>query len=155
MCEFLGIEVQKGKDGSLSLRQPQLIDSILKDLNLGNGQVSSRMTPALKTRILHKDAQGEPFHESFHYRSIIGKLNYLEKSTRPDLSFAVHQCARFCSDPRKSHATTVKYIGRYLATTKEKGIHVKPNNKGFEGYVDASHTGDWKQTAAIDDPTTA
>jgi hypothetical protein len=155
MCEFLGIEVQKGKDGSLCLCQPQLIDSILKDLNLGNGQVSSRTTPVLKTRILHKDAQGEPFDESFHYRSIIGKLNYLEKSTRPDLSFAVHQCARFCSDPRKSHATAVKYIGRYLATTKDKGIHVKPNDKGFECYVDASHAGDWKQSAAIDDPATA
>jgi hypothetical protein len=65
MCEFLGIEVQRGKDGSLSLRQPQLFDSILKDLKLGNGQVSPRMTPALKTRILHKDAQGEPFDDPF------------------------------------------------------------------------------------------
>jgi hypothetical protein len=113
------------------------------------------MTPALKTRVLHKDTQGEPFDESFHYRSIIGKLNYLEKSTRPDLSFAVHQCKRFCSEPKKSHATAMKYIGRYLALTKDKGIHAIPNSKGFECYVDASHAGDWKQTAAIDDPSTA
>jgi hypothetical protein len=49
MCEFLGIQVQKGKDGSLSLRQPQLIDSILKDLPLDNGRVANRSTPALKT----------------------------------------------------------------------------------------------------------
>jgi hypothetical protein len=139
MCEFLGIEVTKGDDGSLSLRQPHLIDSILKDLHLDKGNVTPRMTPALKTRILHKDTTGEPFDESFHYRSIIGKLNYLEKSTRPDLSFAVHQCARFCSDPKKSHATAVKYIGRYLATTKDKGIQVKPNNpttaRSRTGYV--------------------
>ncbi len=82
-------------------------------------------------------------------------MNCLEKSTRPDISFAVHQCARLCSDPRKSHATAVKYIGRYLATTKDKGIQIKPNDKGFECYVDASHAGDWKQSAAIDDPATA
>jgi hypothetical protein len=155
MCEFLGIEVKKGDDGSLSLRQPQLINSILKDLHLDSGNVAPRRTPALKTRILHKDAKGEPFNESFHYRSIIGKLNYLEKSTRPDLSYAVHQCARFCSDPKKSHATAVKYIGRYLAAMKDKGIQVKTNSKGFECYVDASHAGDWKQSAATDDPTTA
>jgi hypothetical protein len=111
MCEFLGIEMQKKEDGSLSLSQPQLIDSILKDLRMESENVAKRMTPSLKTRVLHKDAQGEPFDESFHYRSIIGKLNYLEKSTRPDLLFAMHQCARFCSDPKKSHVTAVKYIG--------------------------------------------
>jgi hypothetical protein len=108
MCEFLGFEVQRGDDGILSLRQPQLIVSILKDLHLNAGHVAARLTPALKTRVLHKDTQGEPFHESFHYRSIIGKLNYLEKSTRPDLSFTMHQCARFCSELKKSHATAVK-----------------------------------------------
>jgi hypothetical protein len=155
MCEFLGIQVEKRKDGGLSLRQPQLIDSILKDLHMDNGRVASRVTPALKTRVLHKDTNGEPFDESFHYRSIIGKLNYLEKNTRPDLSFAVHQCARFCSQPKKSHATAVKYIGRYLASTKDKGIQVIPNTKGFECYVDASHAGDWRQSAAADDPSTA
>ncbi len=155
MCEFLGIEMQKKDDGSLLLRQPQLIDSILKDLRMENENVAKRTTPLLKTRVLHKDAQGEPFDESFHYRSLIGKLNYLEKSTRPDLSYAVHQCARFCSDPKKSHATAIKYIGRYLASTKDKGICIRPNSKGFECYVDASHAGDWKQSAAIDNPSTA
>jgi hypothetical protein len=155
ICEFLGIEVKRGDDGSLSLRQPQLIDSILEDLQLEGKQVAARTTPSLKTRILHKDTQGEPFDEAFHYRSVIGKLNYLEKSTRPDLSFAVHQCARFSGDPRKSHATAVKYIGRYLNATRDKGIHLKPNTKGFECYVDASHAGDWKQSAAIEDPSTA
>jgi hypothetical protein len=155
MCEFLGIEMQRKEDGSLSLRQPQRITSILKDLHMESENVAKRTTPSLKTRILHKDAQGESFNESFHYRSIIGKLNYLEKSTRPDLSFAVHQCARFSSDPKKSHATAVIYIGRYLASTKDKGISIKPNSKGFECYVDASHAGDWKQSTAADDPSTA
>jgi hypothetical protein len=49
----------------------------------------------------------------------------------------------------------VKYIGRYLASTRDKGIQIKPDNNGFECYVDASHAGDWKQEAAIDDPATA
>jgi hypothetical protein len=155
ICEYLGIEVKRDGAGYLTLRQPQLVDSILRDLNLGKGDVKARTTPALKTRVLHKDTQGEPFNEAFHYRSIIGKLNYLEKSTRPDISFAVHQCARFSSDPKKSHAMAVKYIGRYLASTRDKGIQIKPDNNGFECYVDASHAGDWKQEAAIDDPATA
>ncbi len=156
LCDYLGVEIKKEADGSITLTQPQLIDSILNDLQLNGANVKARNTPALKTRILHKDERGTPFDESFHYRSVIGKLNYLEKSTRPDLSFAVHQCARFSSMPKHSHAMAVHYIARYLAGTRGKGIKIKPNReKSFECYVDASHAGDWKQQSASDDPTTA
>jgi hypothetical protein len=101
---FLGIEIQREDDGGIYLSQPQFIDSILKNLKLDGTNVKSRSTPALKTRILHKDEGGKPFDNSFHYRSIIGKLNYLEKSTRPDISHAVHQCVRFSSCPMDSQA---------------------------------------------------
>jgi hypothetical protein len=155
LCDYLGIEVKRNKDGSISLTQPQLIDSILKDLSMSQDNVKARRTPSLKTRVLHKDEEGTSFDNSFHYRSIIGKLNYLEKCTRPDLSYAVHQCARFSSNPKQSHALAVKYIARYLAGTREDGIVMKPMQSGFECYVDASHAGDWKQQSAIDDPSTA
>ncbi|MFN9981526.1 MAG: hypothetical protein ACK53Y_16495, partial [bacterium] len=39
----------------------------------------------------------------FDYRQVIGKLLYLEKSTRPDISCAVHQCARHCAKPKVQH----------------------------------------------------
>jgi hypothetical protein len=83
----------------------------------------------LKTRISHKDEGGKPFDNSFHYHSIIGELNYLEKSTRPDISHAVHQCASFSSCPMDSHAMAIRYIARYLAGTRNKGIRIKPSKK--------------------------
>ena len=64
--------------------------------------------------ILHKDTQGAKIHPHFNYRSVIGKLNFLKKSTRLDLAYAVHQCAQFSSDPKQSHADAVRQIGRYL-----------------------------------------
>jgi hypothetical protein len=79
----------------------------------------------------------------------------LEKSTRPDIAYAVHQCARFSSCPKQSHAEAVKYIYRYLAGTKDKCIIIRPEGYTFECFVDASHAGDWKQQSAMDDPTTA
>lgn len=124
LCDYLGINIVKHEDGSLTLTQPQLIDSILQDLKLDQGNVNLRLTPAFKTVILHKDADGKDFNGSFHYHSIIGKLNYLEKSTRPEIAYAVHQCARFSSCPKQSHAEAVKQIGRYLAGTKEKGTTI-------------------------------
>jgi hypothetical protein len=38
--------------------------------------------------------------KDFEYRHVIGKLLFLEKSTRPDISCAVHQCARHCANPK-------------------------------------------------------
>jgi hypothetical protein len=54
--------------------------------------------------------EGDDFDEHWAYRSVIGKLNFLEKSTRPDISYAVHQCARFASHPKKSHGDAVRNI---------------------------------------------
>ncbi len=50
----------------------------------------------------------------------------------------------------------VKWIGRYLAGTKDKGIIMKPDrSKGFEVYVDASFVGDWDPEEADWDSETA
>ncbi len=111
--DYLGIQIQRNEDGSMVLTQPQLIQSILEDLGLQAANVKGRTTPALKTVLIHKDDGGKPHDNSFHYRSVIGKLNFLEKSTRPEIAYAVHQCARFCSSPKQSHAEAVKRIGRY------------------------------------------
>ena len=94
VSDFLGIQVQKQEDGLILLMQPQLIDSIIKDLHLqtsSNGKKTPSMTPSL----LHKDADGPEMTPDLHYHSVIGKLNFLEKSTCPNISISVHQCARF------------------------------------------------------------
>ena len=53
-------------------------------------------------------------------------LLYLAGSTRPDISYAVHECARFSHQPRASHEVGVKHIVRYLKGTKDKGLIMKP-----------------------------
>eukprot|EP00957_Ditylum_brightwellii_P101233 7714469-Ditylum_brightwellii.AAC.1 len=77
----------------------------------------------------------------------------------PELAHAVHQCARFCSDPNASHETVVKHIVRYLLTTREKngvqpayGLNMRPDmTRGLEVYVDALFAGDWERSWS-DDP---
>ena len=44
----------------------------------------------------------------FNYCSVIGKLNFLEKSTRPDIAYTVHRCACFSDAPKQSHVDAVK-----------------------------------------------
>jgi hypothetical protein len=86
LCDYLGIKVTKLPDGTITLTQPHLIDNILTDVKLQAARTTGRKTPALSSVLLHKDPSGIPFDGSFHYRSIIGKLNFLEKSTQPELA---------------------------------------------------------------------
>ena len=73
-------------------------------------------------------------------------LTYLQGTTRPDISMAVHQCARFSANPKLSHEQAVKRIARYLLGTKEKGISFKPDtSKGIQCYVDADFAGGWNK----------
>ena len=78
--DFLGIQVTTGDDKRITLNQPQLIDSILKDVKFQNN-TKEKDTPELSSIILQKDTHGKPFNNDFHYRRVIGKLNFLEKST--------------------------------------------------------------------------
>ena len=96
--DFLGIQVLKRDDGSIILTQPHLINSIIQDLHL-QSRSNPKSTPSITTKLLHKDANGTEMTPDFHYHSVIGKLNFLEKSTRPDISVSVHQCARFTEHP--------------------------------------------------------
>ena len=92
--DFLGIHVQNLSDRTIQLTQPQLIDSIIKDLHLQSGS-NAKKTLAVPSNLLHKDSDGPDMTPELHYRSVVGKLNFLEKSPRPDISVSVHQCARF------------------------------------------------------------
>ena len=110
----------------------------------------------MTTSQLHKDSDGPEMTPDFHYRSVIGKLNFLEKSTRPDISVSVHQCARFSENPRKSHAEAVKRIGRYLLHTRDKGLIIRPNDLWkFDCWVDADFVGNWRKCDAHVDPMTS
>jgi hypothetical protein len=85
---------------------------------------------------------------------VIGKLNYLEKASRPDISYDTHQCARFTADPRIEHGQAVRWLGRYLIGTRDKGMILRPEiGKGIEVHVDADFYGNWDKKFAHDRDT--
>jgi hypothetical protein len=154
--DYLGVHVTKGTDGRLKLWQPHLIQQIVSDVGLPKN-VTTRTVPTLSSKILQRDEKAPSYRGSFHYRSVIGKLNFLEKSTRPDIAYAVHQCARFCEDPKQVHFDAIIYLTKYLAGTNDKGIILDPKHdkKSFEVYADADFAGNWNKLTAHKDPSTA
>jgi hypothetical protein len=84
--EYLGVKVTRLPNGQITLTQPHLIDSIIADMGFKEN-TKSKPTPAPSTASLDRDTAGTPHSESWDFRSVIGKLNFLEKSTRPDIAF--------------------------------------------------------------------
>jgi hypothetical protein len=71
-------------------------------------------------------------------------LTYLSTSTRPDIAFAVHQCARFSIALKRVHEIAVRRIIRYLKGTKTKGYILRPSTaRTLDCYVDADFAGLW------------
>jgi len=154
LCDYLGVKVDHLPNGAIKLSQPHLIQQILNDLGF-NERTVSKSTPAPSTQKIGRDLHGSPMSEGWNYRSVIGKLNFVEKSTRPEIAYAVHQCARFSSDPKESHATAVKRIAKYLQGTKDKGLILNPKDHSFDCFVDADFVGNWDRVNADVDPATA
>jgi hypothetical protein len=90
-CHFVSTTFQNfppTKD-TIELRQPHLIQQILDKVGmLPQSKTKDKAAPS--STILHRDLDGSPFQEKWDYCRIIGKLNFLEKSTRPEIAYAVH-----------------------------------------------------------------
>ncbi len=152
---YLGIEVSYEANGAIHLRQPYLIKRICEALGILEDQ-KRHDTPADPNARLMKFSESQYLKTDISYRSVVGMLNYLAGTSRPDIAFATHQCARYCSDPRKPHFVALTRIGRYLATTADKGIIMNPEKQEQKlvAYCDADFAGDYCKEYS-DDPATA
>jgi hypothetical protein len=88
--------------------------------------------------------QGEQVedNQNFPYREAIGSLLYLALVTRPDISFAVGQAARFVENFDSSHCKAVRQIIAYLKGTSNYGICFNGMDPSpVIGYSDADYAG--------------
>ncbi len=138
--DFLGVNINTTPESHILFQQPALIQSILHDLHL----IPSHPKPTPAISVLHPDHGGFARTENWNYRSLIGKLTYLAQMTRPDISMAVHNCARYSVAPTYLHEQAVKRIGRYLFATQDKGLIYNPQRTDtLDMYVDADFAGTW------------
>ena len=114
------------ESGDVALTQEHLISRIIAACNIDKSEMNGRDTPVGKP-LLNKDLNGTARKHKWNYRSVIGMLGYLANSTRPELSMAVHQCARFSNDPKLSHERAILRICRYLLTTYKNRLILKPD----------------------------
>jgi hypothetical protein len=114
-ADYVGVSIKKLKKGVIELTQQALIDSIISDVALGDSKVKA--VPAKVSKILHIHLDKPLFLLNFGYQSVIGKLNNLAQTMRPDIVYATHQLAKYSSDPREPHGEAVLYLICYLKKT--------------------------------------
>jgi hypothetical protein len=139
---FLGVDIKKLGDGSrLLLTQTGLTKRIVEALGLCSSNSTAIGTPA-ETSPLPKDVDGEEATKSFNYAAVVGMLLYLSGHNRPDIAFAVHQCARYTFNPTRKHELALIRIGRYLKGTMDKGLILSPTDSPtIDCYPDADFAG--------------
>jgi hypothetical protein len=136
---FLGVEVIRKENGQVELLQRGLIDKVLFTCGMTN--CNTKATPCYQTP-LGTNPEGESVTGKFEYASAVGILMYLSSNSRPDIQYAVHQCARFTHFPKKMHEDAILRICRYLKGTRDKGLILQPSDDmTLDCYVDADFAG--------------
>ena len=118
VSEFLGIDIKTFDNCGSQFCQTGLIRKVLEATGMEHS--NGFPTPTKFEAPLGIDVNGSEAKRDRpnSYASVIVMVLYLSSNTRTDISFAVHQCARFTHNTQVSHKTSVKRICRYLQGTK-------------------------------------
>ena len=129
MSYLLGIDIKTLDYGGFQCCQTGLIRKVLEATWMED--FNGLPTPTKVEAHLVKNINGYEAKRDWtnSYASVIGMMFYLSSNTRPDISFAVHQCARFTHNTKVSHGIAVKRIFRYLQGTKDNGLVFNPSRK--------------------------
>ena len=114
---FLGFEVHHRASGIFMNQHKHIQDLITL---AGLEDTSSADTP-MEVNVKYKKDEGGLLDDPTLYRCLVGSLIYLT-TTRPDISYVVHQVNQFMTSPRHFHLVVVRHIIRYLRGSPTCGL---------------------------------
>ena len=118
---FLGIEIEKTKDGGFSICQRGYINTIIRRFGLMDAKpAKSPLDPQTDLANTHCE---DKLVNCKEYLSMVGLLIYAALGSRPDIAFSVTVLSRYNVQPLKMHTTATKRVLQYLKSTSEFRIH--------------------------------
>lgn len=114
---FLGLHITQTSKGLFLNQSKYAHDLLLKHNMLSTTPAKTACAPNLRL----VPAEGSLFANPHVYRGMVGSLHYLT-STRPGLSFAIHQVCQFMFAPNETHLIVAKRILRYINETPNFGV---------------------------------
>jgi hypothetical protein len=135
---YLGMHFSQDSTG-IAIDQSQYIVQKLDTFNFSKWSVSTPLLVNFQDLLDNDDGILEP---QFQYRSAVGSLIHLMRSTRPDIAVAVSIVSRYLDRPTKLHCDMVRRIYQYLARTPDVGLFYKSEAQKpltLTSYSDASY----------------
>ncbi|KAI7939977.1 hypothetical protein MJO28_013629 [Puccinia striiformis f. sp. tritici] len=138
---LLGMKVEQSET-EIRLTQTHYIEETI--LKYGCSELIPLATPMKPNSHLvkaSKEEVDELIKLKFHYRGLVGALNYLSVTTRPDITYVVGCLSQFLKTPGILHWNAAVHTLRYLKGSKDFGITLRKtpiNDLNFEAFVDAS-----------------
>lgn len=119
---YLGIKMSFNDNGSISSSQPQYVESVLDRFAMTNCNPVKSPLPGNPSLTIASDDEIANAKD-LPYQSLVGSLQWLSSTTRPDIAYAVSQVARFQSGWSLSHWMMAKHILCYVKGTAHVGIN--------------------------------
>lgn len=136
---FLGSRITKIQ-GVVYVSQSGYIKEVVRGAGLADANGAVTPYSANSTRILG----GELLDTSLanYYRKVHGQLNWINNTTRPDISYALKQVSAGLSAPTIDDLKSLKRIVKYLKETSDYGIRFVEDGLGVVAYSDADYAAD-------------
>jgi hypothetical protein len=142
--KYLGMNIVHDREkGTVTIDQINKINDILK--TYGMTDCYGVDTPAAPGTKLIRSIRGEVV--KFPYNELLGSLLWIGRVSRPEILYAVNQCAQHAKAPNRTHVEALKRILRYLKGTINLKLKFKyDGNESDEfelvAYADADFAGE-------------
>ncbi|KAL6323418.1 hypothetical protein AAG906_038987 [Vitis piasezkii] len=90
-------------------------------ITLASLEDTSSVDTPMEINVKYRKDEGDLLDDPTLYRRLVGSLIYLT-TTRPDISYAVHQVSQFMTFPRHLHLAAVRRIILYLQGSPTRGL---------------------------------
>jgi hypothetical protein len=137
--DYLGMIFEYYKEGYVTISMYDLVDEVVKDLNL---QPTARATTPASTNLYDINDKSELLNPTMHatFHSVTMKCLYIAKRARPDILTAVGFLTTRVQKSTLEDFKKLTRVGSYLNSTKNLvlKLHIKDKIK-VEVYIDSSH----------------
>ena len=141
---FLGITFNHSTDAqgnvTIHMSQQAFIDNLLQMVELDKSAITSVPTPYRSGFPVDRiptlpPTDKTPAIKHFMQR-LIGLLNWLSISTRPDITIITAMIAKYISNPNGQHVNAAKQVIKYLKGTRDLGITFSTQaTQNLEAYI--------------------
>lgn len=132
---YLGIRLDILPESTV-ISQPHYIEAKLEEFGMSNCSMVKSPFPA-KTVLAAGTPDEIAAAAELPYQSLVGSLQWIAHTTRPDIAYAVSQLSSFNASWTIDHWTKAKHVLRYLRFTQHHGIRYDSANKTLSMFSDS------------------